>query len=87
MFRASDFKSKEVIDISDGGRLGAVFDMEISTPGGEIVSIVVPGKDKIRLFGRCDGVVIPWECIKKFGGDTILVDLSQIPKQRDKKGN
>lgn len=87
MLRASDFRSKEVIDIADGGRLGAVFDMEISTTDGGIVSIVVPGKDKIRLFGRCDGLVIPWKCIKKFGGDTILVDLSQIPKQREIKGN
>lgn len=86
MLRASDFKSKEVIDIVDGGRLGAVFDMEINSSG-EIVSIVVPGRDKIRLFGRCDGLVIPWGCIKKFGGDTILVDLSQIPNKQEKKGN
>ena len=75
MFRASEFKFKEVINITDGERLGFVFDMEINSSTGEISSIVVPGKDKVRLFGKCEGIVIPWSCIKKFGEDTILVDL------------
>lgn len=77
MFRASDFKFKEVINVVDGERLGFVFDMEINSATGEVSSIVVPGKEKFRIFGKCEGIVIPWSCIKKFGEDTILVDLPQ----------
>jgi len=74
MFRASDFKCKEVINILDGECLGYVFDMEINSSTGEISSIVVPGKEKFKIFGRCDGIVIPWSCIKRIGEDTILVE-------------
>ena len=75
MFRASDFKYKEVINISDGQCLGFVFDMEIDHESGEVRSLVVPGKEKVKFFHKTDGIVIPWDCIKKFGEDTILVDL------------
>ncbi len=74
MFRASDFKCKEVINILDGECLGYVFDMEINASTGEISSIVVPGKEKFKIFGKCDGIVIPWSCIKRIGEDTILVE-------------
>ncbi len=75
MFRASDFKCREVINLADGERLGFVFDMEINIETGKIEAVVVPGREKFRLFGKCEGTVIPWECIKKLGEDTILVDL------------
>ena len=77
MFRASDFKCREVINTVDGERLGVVFDMEIDSDTGSICAIVVPGKEKVGLFGRCKGTIIPWQCIKKIGEDTILVDLPQ----------
>ena len=75
MFRASDFKYKEVINIADGQCLGFVFDMELDEETGEIKSLVVPGREKVKFFHKVDGIVIPWMCIKKFGEDTILVDL------------
>lgn len=75
MFKASDFKCREVINVADGERLGYVFDMEINTETGKVLSIVVPGREKVRFFGKCEGTVIPWQCIKKLGEDTILVEL------------
>lgn len=77
MFRASDFKYREVINLSDGQRLGFVFDMVINTGTGTIEAIIVPGREKLNIFTKNEGTSIPWECIKKFGGDTILVDLPQ----------
>lgn len=76
MFRASDFKCREVINVVDGERLGFVYDMEIDSETGEIRSIVVPGKEKVSFFKKCKGMVIPWSCIKMFGEDTILVDVA-----------
>lgn len=76
MFKASDFKFREVINVTDGERLGFVYDMEINSSTGEILSIIVPGKEKISFFKKCKGMVIPWSCIKMFGEDTILVDIA-----------
>lgn len=76
MVRASDFKQKEVINVSDGKRLGFVYDVEIDMNTGAIKAIVVPGPGKILgLFGRDTDYVIPWENIKKVGDDIILVEI------------
>lgn len=72
MLRASDFRSREVINIDDGQCLGVVYDMEIGEDG-RIYSIVVPNGEKPKIFGKSAGIVIPWERIKRIGTDTILV--------------
>ena len=41
-----DFKHKEVINISDGKRLGFVQDVCADLETGTITSIIVPGKDR-----------------------------------------
>lgn len=74
MFRASEFKSKEVINITDGERLGFVYDLEIDMQTGHIRAIIVPGRERPKLFAKTEGLVIPWQCIQKLGEDIILVD-------------
>lgn len=71
----SDLKMKEVINIIDGKRLGAITDIEIDVDSGKLTAIVVPGSGKILgLFGRNTDIVIPWEKIVKIGIDVILVE-------------
>lgn len=72
MFKASYFKSREVISVNEGEKLGYVYDLEIDEISGKISSIVVPGKNP-GFFSK-GKTVIPWEKIKKIGDDTILVD-------------
>lgn len=37
---------------------------------------MVPGKCRFfGLFGRADDYVIPWQCIRRFGEDIILVEV------------
>ncbi len=74
MFRASEFKCKEVINLCDGERMGFVCDLEIENCTGQICAIIVPGR-RGGLFGRRDGIVIPWRCIQRIGEDLILVRL------------
>jgi len=70
-----DLKSKEVIDIHTGERLGFVHDVEIDVITGRLVSLVVPGAYKFMgLFGRENDTVIKWENIKKIGDDIILIE-------------
>ena len=74
MFKISDLRHKEVINMSDGERLGFVFDMEIDSITGHINTIIVPGKQKQKIFGKNNGVRIPWASISKIGDDLIVVN-------------
>lgn len=69
-------KSKEVINVADGARLGFVSDVEIDVETGNLVSIVVPGAYKVfGLFGKEEDIVIDWKDIKKIGDEIIIVDF------------
>ncbi|MGI5853676.1 MAG: YlmC/YmxH family sporulation protein [Bacillota bacterium] len=75
MARSSELRSREVVNISDGRRLGLINDFEIDMATGQIKAIVVPGPSKlIRIFTRSEDQVIPWERIIKIGVDVILVE-------------
>lgn len=74
--RFTDLRCKEVINISDGCRLGYVCDVEVELPMGKIVAIIVPGPSRFfGLLGRECDYCIPWPCIKRIGDDIILVDV------------
>lgn len=44
MERIADLQCKEVVNITDGCRLGYVSDVELDILTGKVVAIVVPGK-------------------------------------------
>lgn len=74
--RGMDFKSKEVINIKDGKRLGFVQDVCADLETGKITSIVVPGSNKIiNMFTNENDIVITWDKIKCIGDDIILVEI------------
>ena len=74
--RVTDLRCKEVINVTDGLRLGFVSDVEILLPEGKVLARVVPGPCRFfGLFGRKDDFVIPWNCIRRIGSDIILVEL------------
>ena len=78
MKRSSELRQKEVINISDGKRLGFVCDVEIDFENGRIESIIIPGSGRLfGLLGKDNEFVIPWERIKKIGEDIILVDMDE----------
>ena len=71
-----DFKHKEVINITDGKRLGFVQDVCADLESGVITSIIVPGNNKlIKIFAGNNDIEIPWEKIKCIGDDIILVEI------------
>lgn len=71
-----DFKHKEVVDITNGKRLGYVQDVCADLETGTITHIIVPGSNKIlNLFSTNNDIVIPWENIKCIGDDLILVEI------------
>ena len=71
-----DFKHKEVVNITDGKRLGYVQDVCADLETGIITSIIVPGSNKIiNIFSSNNDIVIPWKNIKCIGDDLILVEI------------
>ena len=71
-----DFKHKEVVNITDGKRLGYVQDVCADLETGTITHIIVPGSSKIiNLFAGNNDIVILWQKIKCIGEDLILVEI------------
>ena len=84
--RVSELRYKEIINVSDGSRYGWVGDVEVDLESGQVRELVVPGR--LRLFGllgREEDRVFPWEAVRRFGADTILVETP--PLSRLGKGN
>ena len=84
--RVSELRYKEIINVSDGSRYGWVGDVEVDLESGQVRALVVPGR--LRLFGllgREGDRVFPWEAVRRFGADTILVETP--PLSRLGKGN
>ena len=71
-----DFRNKEVINITDGKRMGYVQDVTANLETGVITSIIVPGNTRlINIFNSGNDVVIPWEKVRCIGDDVILVEI------------
>lgn len=76
IIRVSELKTRDVINIDDGRRLGLIRDIDLDVVEGRVKAIILPGTPRfLGFFGRRDDLIIPWEKIKKIGVDVILVDL------------
>ena len=74
--KGMDFKHKEVINVTDGRRLGFVQDVCADLSTGAITSIIVPGSNKLlNMFSSSNDIVIEWQKIKCIGEDVILVEI------------
>lgn len=73
--RLGDLRYKEVINVSDGTRYGYVGDVELDVESGQVRAIVVPGRLRLLgLLGREEEQVFPWQAVRRFGEDIILVE-------------
>ena len=78
MGRVSLFRNNEVVNLSDGRRLGYVCDADVNFETGRLEAIMVAGTGK--LFGapaKDSELVIPFEKIRKIGDDVIIVDIEE----------
>lgn len=71
-----ELRCKEVINVTDGKRLGHIIDMIIDTKNKKVLGIVVPALRRgFSLFKSCEDIFIPFDNICKIGDDVILVEL------------
>lgn len=74
--RISEFQVKDVVNISDGRKLGNIGDIDIDLHSGKIESVIVGSTGRMfGLFGKDEEIVIPWGNIIKIGTDVILVRI------------
>lgn len=76
--RLGELKIKEVIGVNSGNRFGYVGDVELDPESGRVLGLVIPGRLRLLgLLGREKPVFIPWQAIRRFGEDTVLVDMEK----------
>ncbi|PEB81755.1 YlmC/YmxH family sporulation protein [Bacillus cereus] len=79
MIRISEFQMKDVVNISDGKRLGNIGDIDFDIDTGKIRAVIISKQTRmLGLFGKEVELVIPWEKIMKIGEDVILVRVDNI---------
>ncbi|HGH7178486.1 YlmC/YmxH family sporulation protein [Bacillus cereus] len=79
VIRISELQMKDVINISDGKRLGNIGDIEIDINTGKVQSIIITKQARmLGIFGKDVEIVIPWEEIMKIGEDVILVRVNPV---------
>lgn len=80
MVKISDLRSREIINVVDGRRLGLIKDIDIDLEEGRITSIILPGISGkfLGFLGKEEEIIVPWEKIMKIGADVILVEISSF---------
>lgn len=73
-----ELKRREVINGSDGRRMGHIADLVFSVNEGRIKGVILP-YGKRGVFGKSQDLFIPWQCIQKIGEDVIIVEIRDIP--------
>ena len=74
----SGLRSKEVVNLRTGLKIGYVDDIELDSVSGKIVSLIVYGKARaFGLMGRDEDIVIKCSDIELIGEDIILVDFEE----------
>ncbi len=86
MFRISDLRHKDIVNVIDGKKLGPVKDIEVDLNEGKIMALILPGPNRMFHFlGRNEDIILDWSKIKKIGLDVVLVELNHFAKPKGKE--
>ena len=84
--RLAQLRYKEVVSVSDGSRFGFVGDMEVDLDTGRVTALVVPGRLRLLgLLGREEDRYVPWDAVRRFGQDIILVEEEPQPRLGERR--
>ncbi len=82
MVKISEFQIKDVVNVSDGKKLGNIGDIDINLTTGKIEAIVISRSGRVLgFFGKDEDIVLPWRNILKIGEDVILVRYNGIDQE------
>ncbi|MEG6616445.1 YlmC/YmxH family sporulation protein [Peptococcaceae bacterium 1198_IL3148] len=84
MVKISELRTREIINVVDGRRLGVIKDIDINMEDGKISALILPGTGRFMgLWGKDDEFVVPWEKIVKVGMDVILVEVNVMSDRHE----
>ena len=69
--KLSDLQKKDIINISDGVKIGNIIDINIDDKG--IIKSLIADKTTFKFFSNTDEIEIYFDQIVKIGDDVILV--------------
>ncbi|MEW9676664.1 YlmC/YmxH family sporulation protein [Lentibacillus sp. L22] len=77
--RYKDISSKEIVNISQGSRLGVLgqTDLEINEHTGQIEAFIIPNYKWFGLKKEGAETKIHWKSIKKIGEDMIMIEWNE----------
>ena len=73
--RLSELQNKDVINVTDGKKVGNIIDIAIENNGRMTSLIVEKSKFFVSMFSNKNELEIKWEQIEKIGEDVILVTI------------
>lgn len=74
--RLSELKNKEIIDVTEGRRLGRIAECEVSFDkvSGRLCELMIPNDSMgLHIFGKREVKRIAWTDIQKISDDFVLV--------------
>lgn len=83
----SEISNYELININDGEKYNYLQnnDLVIDNEGNLKYLVINLGKGKLSLFSsNRDFLEIPWECVKKIGAKTIILDAEESEIRKGK---
>ncbi|AKA69896.1 YlmC/YmxH family sporulation protein [Clostridium scatologenes] len=75
----SEMERYEIINVNDGDKFNSLGnnDIVINEEGDLKLLILNNSKSKLGLFGKTEFIEAPWECVKKIGSKTIIIDADE----------
>lgn len=74
--RLSDLQHKDIVNVTDGKKVGNIIDISIDENGSLDSLIVEKSKFILSYFTNKNELEIKWKQIEKIGEDVILVKLN-----------
>ena len=79
VYSLKELRSKEVINLNNGEKLGFVDDIEFESETGKVTALMIFGRSGLfGFFGKEDDIILSCSDIELIGKDTILVRYSDI---------
>ncbi|WP_142415257.1 YlmC/YmxH family sporulation protein [Hathewaya massiliensis] len=75
----SEMERYEIININDGDKYSFLGnnDVAIDEHGNLKLLLLNDSKSSFSLFSKSDFFEVPWECVKKIGSRTIIIDMER----------
>lgn len=76
--KASELRMLDIINLTDGRRLGSLYDLDIDMATGRVRALIVPGESGLLGMTHGGEIEIPWSRVRKIGVDVILVEMPEL---------